>query len=409
MTEQTQQPEELFFNPLDPQLAIDPFPIFKRFRDIDPVHSVGGALFVVTGHEEARTALAHKGGDLRWEQFQRARHGDDVVDMPYFVHLAPDVLMKAGEDHRRVRGTFQRNLTAGVVSRMREEFQATADRLVDGFAADGHAELMKQFASPLPLSAISRLLGVPAEDEEQIEHWMHGFKLAIQMLPLSPEDLAFANSGIASLNEYFVRFVADRRANPGDDLVSLMIADADAGLLTEEELVTNVWGLYVGGHDTTSLSIGNAIATLLEHPAELEKLRADPSRIPAAIEEVLRYVTTVQGTHRLFTDEVTLGEHTIPADTPVLVYLAGGNHDERLCPHADAFDLDRTPVHDHLAFGHGPHKCPGRNMARMLLNIAVQTLITRLPGLQLRELRWDTSAPVFRGPEILELAWDVQP
>jgi cytochrome P450 len=404
MSEQT---EEVFFNPLDPQLAVDPFPIFKRFRDIDPVHSVGGGLFVVTGHDEARTALAHKGGDLRWEQFQRARHGDDVVDMPYFVHLAPDVLMKAGEDHRRVRGTFQRNLTAGVVNRMREEFQATADRLVDGFVADGRVELMKAFASPLPLSAISRLLRVPEEDEAKIEHWMHGFKLAIQMLPLSPEDLAFANSGIASLNAYFSGFVAERRANPGDDLVSRMIADADAGLLTEEELVTNVWGLYVGGHDTTSLSIGNAMATLLEHPAELEKLRADPGRIPAAIEEVLRYVTTVQGTHRLFTEELTLGAHTIPPDVPVLVYLAGGNHDERLCPHADAFDLDRPPVPDHLAFGHGPHKCPGRSMARMLLAIAVQTLITRLPGLTLEQLTWDTSAPVFRGPEVLELTWDV--
>lgn len=402
----TEQSEELFFNPLDPQLAIDPFPILKRFRDIDPVHSLGGAMFVVTGHEEARAVLAHKGGDTRWEQFQRARHGDDVVTMPYFVHLAPDVLMKAGADHKRVRGTFQRNLTAGVVGRMRDELQATADRLVDRFVADGHAELMRAFASPLPLAAISRLLGVPAEDEEQIEHWMHGFKLAIQMLPLSPEDLAFANAGIASLNAYFVDVVAERRANPDGGLVSMMIADADAGLLTEEELVTNVWGLYVGGHDTTSLSIGNAMATLLQHPGELEKLRAEPGRIPLAIEEVLRYVTTVQATHRLFDEEIRVGEHTVPPDTPVLVYLGGGNHDERLCPHADAFDLDRAPVHDHVAFGHGPHKCPGRNMARTLLTIAVETLITRLPNLELKDLEWDTSAPVFRGPSVLELTWD---
>jgi hypothetical protein len=167
-----------------------------------------------------------------------------------------------------------------------------------------------------------------------------------------------------------------------------------------------LWSIYVGGHDTSALSIGNGIVTLLTHPEQLAALQADMSRLPNAVEEILRHISTVHGTHRLLTEPIELGGHQIPADTPIMVYLSASNHDEGWCPHAEAFDIDRDVPSDHLAFGTGPHKCPGQHMARAVIGIAVERLLTRLPTLRIEELVWGRDALLFRGPERLVMSWD---
>ncbi|MBB3754076.1 hypothetical protein FHT44_006598 [Mycolicibacterium sp. BK634] len=399
------------FNPLDPELAVDPFPILARLRAIDPVFAAEAlGSFVVTGHDPAREVLARKDGDLRWEQFQRMRHGDDVVNQPYFTIMADSVLMKAGEDHRRVRQTFQRNFRPGLVDTLRPAIADQAHQLIDAFVdpsgGPGRVELMAAFASPLPLSAISQLLAVPHEDEADIYQWMHGFKLAVQMLPLDADQLKVANDSMSALDTYFRGLVARRREEPVDDLVNKMIADTDDGTLTEDELIANLWSIYVGGHDTSALSICNAMVTLLRHPDQLRALQEDMTLLPNAVQEILRHIGTVHGTHRLLSEDIELGGHQIPADTPIMVYLSAANHDESWCPHAEQFDISRDVPPDHLTFGHGPHKCPGQHMARAVIDIAVQALLSRLSGLRLEELEWDTDALLFRGPARLVLSWD---
>jgi hypothetical protein len=205
---------EIVFNPLDPALASDPFPILARLRDHDPVYQSPMGAYIVTAHEPAWEVLRRRDGDLRWEQFQRMRHGDSVVDEPYFKIMADSALMKAGDDHRRVRQTFQRHFRTATVEALRPAIEAKADSLIDGFVADEQVELMSAFASPLPLSAISRLLHVPPEDESDIHRWMHGFALAVQMLPLTPEQLAVANESMTALDVYFKDLVAKRRQTP---------------------------------------------------------------------------------------------------------------------------------------------------------------------------------------------------
>jgi cytochrome P450 len=398
---------EPVFNPLDPELAVDPFPILARLREHDPVFpSSPMGPYIVTAHEPAWEVLRRTDGDLRWEQFQRMRHGDDVVDEPYFRIMADSVLMKAGEDHRRVRRTFQKNFIPATVDRLRPAIEARAHDLIDRFAGDGSVELMSAFASPLPLSAISQLLQVPTEDEADIHQWMHGFKLAIQMLPLTAEQLRVANDSMSALDAYFTDLVARRRAEPVDDLVGSMIADTDDGVITDAELVANLWSIYVGGHDTSALSICNAVVTLARNPEQLAALRADMTALPNAVEEILRHIGTVHGTHRLLAEPIELGGHHIPADTPIMVYLSAANHDDGLCPHAEDFDIGREVPRNHLAFGTGPHKCPGQHMARAVIGIGVEALLRRLPDLHVGELEWDTDALLFRGPERLELTWD---
>jgi hypothetical protein len=399
------------FNPLDPELAVDPFPILARLRSIDPVfHAEALGSYVVTGHDPAWEVLARKDGDLRWEQFQRMRHGDGVVDEPYFTLMADSVLMKSGDDHSRVRRTFQRNFRPGLIDSLRPAITDRAHQLIDAFVdpngGPGRVELMAAYASPLPLSAISQLLQVPREDEVDIHQWMHGFKLAIQMLPLDAKQLKVANDSMIALDTYFRGLVAKRRAAPEDDLVNKMIADTDDGTLTEDELIANLWSIYVGGHDTSALSICNAMVTLLRHPDQLAALQGDMSLLPNAVQEILRHIGTVHGTHRLLTEDIELGGHHIPADTPIMIYLSAANHDESWCPHAEKFDIARDVPPDHLAFGHGPHKCPGQHMARAVIGIGVEALLTRLRGLSIEELEWDHDALLFRGPEKLVLAWD---
>jgi hypothetical protein len=396
------------FNPLDPAFAQDPFPILRALRETDPVLPLPGLGFLVTGHEPAVTMLRRRDGDTRWVEFQQRRMGHGVEDEPYCKGNVNSLLMISGDQHRRVRGTFQRTFSARMMELLRRPVTQTAHRLIDTFAQDGAVELMSAFASELPMWAISQLLKVPHEDEHLMLDWMEGFLLSVQLLPLTPEQLAKANNAVSSLDAYFTDLVAQRRRAPlEDDLLTLLIAEADAGRLDQDELVTNAWTLFVGGHDTTARTIGNAVATLHEHPDQLAKLVADPSGWPNAVEEVLRYVGPVQGTHRLLGEEISLGGHTVPADTPVIMYLSAGNHDESWCPGAAEFDAARAVPSDHLAFGAGPHKCPGAHMARMMVQVALEALYSRLPGLRVGQVVWDTEVMNFRGPATLHLTWDV--
>jgi cytochrome P450 len=329
-----------------------------------------------------------------------------VVNEPYFQVIENNVLMKAGEDHRRIRRAIGTNLSAAVSEALRDPIREVAENLIDGFAEDGRVELMRAFADPLPMRSISLLLDLGEDVEENMHEWVEGFNLATQMIPLDSEQLARANDSLTAIQDRFSRLVAERRASPGDDLTSRMIAAADEGLLTEEELVSNVWLLYVAAFDTTALTIGSSVVTLLEHRDQLQKLLADPSLLPPAVEELLRYVGPVHGTHRLLEAPIRLGDKEIPADTPVMVYLSGANHDDSWCPHADDFDLERKPPSEHLAFGDGPHKCPGRHLARVMVGAAIEALFTRLKGLSVEELEWNRNALIFRGPERLVVTWD---
>lgn len=399
---------QVTFNPLDPRLVEDPYPVYRQVRESDPVHfeEMFGWWFVMS-HQEATTTLREPGGDLRFVEFQHARMGRDMTDEPYCRGLRDFVLMKGGEDHKRVRRSFNRLFTPARVNAMRDQMLATANDLLDRLPNQGTADLMEVFAMPLPLSIISRLLNVSPDDERNIDGLLKHFKLAIQFLPMTDEQLAQANASIGGLTEYFANMITERRKNMSDDLLSMLIEEADAGDLTEDELVANAWGLYGGGHETTANTMCTAILTLLQHPDQLDMLRNDPSLIPQTVDEVLRYCGPTQATHRIFDHEIELGGHTIPADTPIVVYLASANHDESWCPHADRFDITRTEPKSHLTFSEGPHKCVGRHLAKVTLEVALEALVSRLEGLRLAgEVEWDKENLPFRAPTGLVVTWD---
>jgi hypothetical protein len=395
------------FNPFDPALWVNPHPILKELRDEDPAHvepAIG--MCVVTGHAEAEQAFRDPDGDHRYLQYQKMRMGEDVGEQPYCQGMSKWVLMRSGVDHRRLRGTISKDFTPGRVEALQPVMGEIAHALIDAFAGRGEVEIVEAYGNALPLAIISKLLDVPAEDHARIEHWMEGFKHAVQYLPMSPEELAETNAAVVGLGEYFSDLIAARRRAPGDDLLSALIVQADAGAMSEEELVVNAWGLYAAGHETSGNAICDAIHTLLQHPDELARLRSDWSLLPTAVDELLRFDGPGLATNRLFPHELTVGEHTLPAGMPVVLFMAGANHDPRHFPDPDRLDLARANAKDHLGFGHGPHRCVGQHMARATIAVAVQALFTRLTNIRIvGEVEWNERS-VFHGPRTMRLGWD---
>jgi pimeloyl-[acyl-carrier protein] synthase len=398
------------FNPFDPRLADAPYSIYREQRERSPVtyeESLGA--YFVWGYEEVREVLRHSQGDLRYVDFQRTRLPEGITpeDQPYCQAVRDLVLMKAGADHKRVRATFARHFTPRRVQALHERIAAKAHELLDGFKANGQTELMESFARPLPLFTIGSLLDVSEADTARIAEHVHYFELAIQFVPLNAEQLAHVNAGFGGLRDIFSEIIADRRAHLGDDLLSMLIAEADAGALTDGELIAAGWGLYATGHDTTAQFLCSAIVTLLEHPDQLALLQQEPDRIPGAVDELLRFRGFAPVTHRIFPEPLELAGRTIPANTPILVYLAAGNHDPRWCPHAEELDLSVESSPDHLTFGDGPHKCVGRHLARLMLTVELETLLTGLCGLRLNgKVEWNHDNFPIIAPRRLPLAWD---
>ena len=332
--------------------------------------------------------------------------GDDVVNEPYCHSMSRWVLMRSGKDHRRLRGTISRDFTPGRVESLRADLVEIANGLIDGFADKGEVDIVEAYSNALPLGIISRLLDVPTEDHDRIERWMEGFRHAVQYLPMTREQLAETNEAITGLGEYFTELVKHRRANPGDDLLTSLIVQADEGSMTEEELVVNAWGLYAAGHETSGNAISDAIHTLIEHPDQLRLLLDDWSLLPGAVHEMMRYDGPGLATSRLFSDDIEVGGHAVPANTPVVLFMAGANRDPRHYEDPDRFDIKRENAKDQLGFGHGPHRCVGQHLARTTIAVAVEVLFTRLENIRIvGELEWNEHT-VFHGPKAMRLAWE---
>lgn len=394
------------FNIFDPALIRDPYPVYERLRAYGPVHEIEGlGWYAAMGYEAAAQVINSRDGEIRYGEFQKLR-APGADQQPYCKGASEFVLMKSGADHKRVRGTFIRTFTRPRVEATRPEIEATAHKLIDRFEADGRTELIANYCMKLPLNIISNMLGVPESDQGKVEHLMEGFAIAMQWVPLDEGTLRKANDAILGLQDYFADLIAKRRTSPGDDILSALIREADAGELTEAELVANAWGLYAAGHETTGSAIGNAVLCLIDHPDQLEMMLADRSLVAGAVTEIMRYRGLAQGAHRIFDHDLQFGETTIPAGTPVVSYFASANRDESVVPDPNRFDITRKQTIRHLSFSGGPHSCAGQHLAVVQMEHAIQALFSRLKGLRVDgEILWNEDAILFQGPIRMPVAW----
>jgi cytochrome P450 len=266
-------------------------------------------------------------------------------------------------------------------------------------------ELVDDFAFPLPITVIAELLGIPVEDRNSFRRW----SAALVTPALTPEDMEAFTTMVGEFVAYLHDLFERRRSTPGDDLVSALLRVEEGGdMLSEQELSSMVALLIIAGHETTVGLIGNAVLGLLQHPEQRAALSRDPSRITRAVEELLRYDSPVERTlARWATADVELGGQTIKKGDAMVAVIGSANRDPSRFERPDTLDVDREDV-KHLAFGRGSHYCLGAPLARLEAEIALTTLLRRLPGLRLAmstdELYW-RPVPLFRSLAELRVAW----
>jgi cytochrome P450 len=356
---------------------------------------------VVTRYEDARAVLSHPAMS---RDSQRAaplheRLGRERGTPPSGIAaiLSKHMLNVDPPDHSRLRKLVAAVFTHRRIDDLRPRIVAHTDSLLDQLAGRERADLLADFAYPLPLAVIGDLFGLPEAYRDQFRSWADTIARAT--------DPAAAWQASVELAELLSAVVAERRRQPMDDLLSALIQASDGeARLTEDEVVSMAFLLLSAGHATVAHAIGNGIVALLDHPDQAAKLRAEVDVPPAAVDELLRFQgPTAATTLRFTTEPVQLGELTIPKDEFVIVVLESANHDPERYPDPDVLDLSRD-ASGHLAFGHGVHFCLGSRLARLEVAIAIGGLLRRFPRLRIAvpsdELRWQVSMLFRRRAEI---------
>ncbi|MFH9612712.1 cytochrome P450 [Streptomyces pratensis] len=380
----------------------DPYPVYARLRARGPVHRVripeGAEAWLVVGYEAGRALLADQRLSKDWN---KASPSLGVRK----VSVGTSMLGSDAPDHTRLRRLVAREFTPRRMEQLAPRVQETTDGLLDSMT-DGpgrSADLVTALSSPLPMAVICELLGVPTLDRQAFREWSD--------TAVSSLDADARGRAKAAMTAYLAGLIAEKRAAPGDDLMSALIhtSDDDGDQLSADELMGMAWLLLVAGHETTVNLISNGVLSLLTHPDQLAALKADFGLIGNAVEETLRYEGPVETpTYRFTTEPIDVSGTVIPGGGElVLIAMADCDRDPARYPDAHRFDITRD-ARGHVAFGHGIHYCLGAPLARIEARIAIRSLLERCPGLRLdsdpAHLTWRTGM-LIRGPQSLPVAW----
>jgi cytochrome P450 len=379
------------FDPFVQTSAPDPHPVYRALRECEPLHrNEERALWVLSRHADVRAAI------LDPATFSSAQG----VIPSGFVPDKPILISSDAPQHTRLRKAVQRALTPRRVGSLEPMIRAYARRLLRALPRGEEIDLVTGFAQPLPMFVMSELLGIPMEDRPTFRRWAEavvhtkvGSSTAIETAQLE-------------LYAYFAGVVAERRAEPREDLMSILLSPTEEGeLLSQDEILGFCFLLLLAGIETTTAALGNAVALLDRERGERKRLLDDPSRIPCAVEEVLRHDSPVQGLTRTLTRDVELHRKRLARGERVHLLFAAANRDERAFPEPDRFDSARDP-NPHLAFGFGVHFCLGASLARQELRIGLEELLAQAPRYEVTDarperVRSDTNRLFVRLPVLL--------
>jgi cytochrome P450 len=389
MTANAPDPTLSLYQLLDPAVLANPYPLYRRLREHDPVHwDVFLHAWVVTSYTDVLTVLRDFSADRTPAPEQIAALGMTSLE-PIAQVMAKQMLFMDAPTHTRLRKLCSTAFTPRRVDAMRSHIQDITDRLLDDVAARGRMDVIADFANPLPAIVTAELLGVPTADHVQLKSWSADFAEMLGNFQHNPDRAGRVLRSLQDMTAYFRSAIREQERNPRDGLIhSLMTAEVDGNRLTEEEVIANTIVTMVGGQETTTNLIGNGLLTLLQNPAQLAQLRDDPSIIEPAVEELLRFESPSQHTARLAPDDVMLGGKLIRKRDAVMAVMAAANRDPERFPDPDRLDLTR-PNNRHLAFGWAAHFCFGAPLARMEGQIAFSALLRRLPNLKLEPATLD--------------------
>lgn len=390
----------------------NPHELLRTYRERGPVHEVvwahGAKVWLITGYDEVRSLVndprVSKDGRRANELF--ARHSGapaepapaDAVSQRFDDELASHMLNSDPPRHSRLRTLVSKAFTPQRVERLRPRVEEVVERLLDGFGDRSEVDLIGDFAIGLPITIICDLCGIPEADRADFRQ----LSLKLVGAGQDPDEVVQASK---TMTAYAAALIDAKRAAPADDLISELVRVSDgADHLTQGELIGMIFMLSVAGHIGTTYSIAGAVANLLTHPDQLSRLRADPTLLPAAVDELLRYDgPSGVGTFRFSTAEIPVGGRVIPAGEILALSWHSANRDSSHFADGDRLDLGRRPTGS-LAFGHGVHYCIAVPLAKMQIEVALERLFGRYPRLRLAvepdQLRWNSSA-LLRGLQAL--------
>ena len=393
----------------DATFKANPFPFYAQLRAEAPVFPVvalrGQRAWLVTRYDDVLAALKD-------ERLAKDRHNAMTPEqlkkapkMPsFFKPFERGLLSLDDPDHARLRVLVHKAFTPRRIEQMREQIQEVANELLNAAVPKGGMDLIADFALPLPLTMIARMLGIPTKDNEKFRRWTKTLLSAAS----NPNPLVLVPS-MMSFMRYMRKQIQERQSHPQDDLITaLSQAKEGSDVMTEDEILSMIFLLLSAGHETTVNLIGSGMLALLEQPEQLTKLRNEPLLSKTAIEELLRFVCPAEmATERYAREDITIAGTTIPRGELVLAVIASANRDEHYFAAPDALDITRTN-NKHLAFGQGVHYCLGAPLARLEGQIAIEVLTQRLPNLHLSvapdQLSW-RGGLILRGLEALPVSF----
>lgn len=382
---------------------------FAKMRQENPVFQQPGMdgetlIWFVTSYDEVEQVLRDDKHFVR--EAANALPPEQVYQpSPLEAMMSNHMLNKDWDDHRRLRNLVSQAFTPRRVQALRPRIQAIADDLLDAVADKGEMDLIADYSFHLPTIVIAEMLGVPVDDRDKFKEWSN----AALDPSLDEASLAETMSQMQAFMVYLSNMFAERRATPKDDLLTALLqAEADGDSLDQTELFAMLFLLIIAGHETTVSLIANAMVALWQHPDQLERLKNEPALMKTAVEEFLRYDNSVERAfNRWVAKDVVLGDQFLPKGSLVIPILAAANHDPAKFANPVQLDVTRES-NNHLSFGKGAHYCVGAPLARLETEIALNTLLARLPNLQMStpfsELRWRLS-PGFRTLETLPVRW----
>ncbi|MER6445347.1 cytochrome P450 family protein [Streptomyces venezuelae] len=375
---------------LQGDLIHHPHDAYRHLRDSAPVQRIAGATgepaWLVTRYEDVRSALADP--RLSLDKSNAAQGSYRGLSLP--PALDANLLNMDPPDHARIRRLVSRAFTPRRVEAMRPGIRRTADGLLDALGTEGRTDLIASYAAPLPITVICDLLGIPDDHRKDFRAWTN------ELIAPDPSRPQAVKQAIGAMLAFFTGLIAHKRRHPADDLLSDLIAVRDSGAdgdgdggpgardgdrLSEDELTSLAFLILGAGYENTVQLIGNAVHALLTHPEHLARLRLDPSKLPEAVEELTRYEgPALLAIRRFPTEDVAIGDVTVPAGETVLLSLAAANRDPARFADPDRIDFDRD-TSGHLALGHGIHYCLGAPLARAEVEIALAALLDRFGSL----------------------------
>jgi len=387
-----------------PAFIANPYPMYEELRAAGPFVQMGPRTMLTGRYAVTEAMLLDRRLGKDFNKSIRARYGEAATNERSFQAMARTFLMLNPPSHTRLRDPLTQAFNARQIEKLRDLSVDSAHRLIDAFPSGGNIDLIRDFAAPLPVRIICGLVDIPLENADMLRRATGPLTSTLDIAPLDADRLHAANEATRVLQDYFSAMVNERRANPGDDLISKLATLSDESEpLTNDEIVSNVILLFAAGHETTSNMIGNALVSLHRNPAQLEKLKNNPSLMPKAVAECIRYDGSVQMVTRVVSEDVEIAGVKLARDTALFASIGAANRDPARFDDPDTLDIERDDHGRLLSFGGGIHYCLGARLALLELETSLAALFERAPNLRLRnldDLHWNNGSSI-RGVQSL--------